>query len=223
MLVMTDHIANIEKVFALVDKVDYIEGLSTYNRHQVTIRKIAEHYNFGFVQAVAAFVSLSPNNSQMGNYRSLVSIMKGLNEGVNSEAIKIATYNHCKNRAILYLTGEADFLMETKGPKIISFYYNIIQPENPRYITIDGHIYSIWKGKRHTVKAVAMSRWEKSYNEIAKDFFKVAKKNNLTPCQLQAMLWFTWKRINKVLYSPQMNLLVDQWNIDLNPETIQPF
>jgi hypothetical protein len=45
------------------------------------------------------------------------------------------------------------------------------------------------------------------------------------PCQLQAMLWFTWKRTHDIVYDGQLNLFRtdDQWGILHRPEDVKPF
>lgn len=70
---------------------------------------------------------------------------------------------------------------------------------------------------------VAYSKF--NYNVIANDFRLVATDSSLLANQLQAILWFTWKRINGILFKPQLNLFTqhDQWGLDVDPSSIRPF
>lgn len=202
---MKTKISNIEKVFALADTIDIEEGKEAYMSHHKNLKNLAKFYGFGFCQTVASFAALSPNNDQWGNLRSLVSIMHGIRNNIPKSKITVSTYNQCKNRAYDFLMGDKDFLAETKGMKTRNFYLNILFPKDPQYITLDGHMCSIWNGRRQTMKEAAISKILSSptkYNDVAKVFINVAKRHKLIPNQLQAILWFTWKRINNIVFTP---------------------
>jgi hypothetical protein len=225
---MKKGIANIEKVFLLADTIDIEEGKVAYTRYNKMLKRIADHYDFGFCQTAAAFVALSPNNDYMGNLRSLISIMYGVNAKNPLEEITVSTYKQCRNRAYDFLVGNKDFLAETAGVKTRNFYFNILFPKDTRYITLDGHMCSVWAGRRYRMKEVAVSKLIASpsrYNEIAKGFFTVAKRHKLIPNQLQAILWFTWKRINNIVFTPQLQLWNEgnHWNITKDPSLILPY
>lgn len=216
-------IKNIEYVLNKADTVDINEGKKAYFGYNKILTEIANHYEVGFVQTVACFVALSPNNDYMGNLRSTVGVIQGFKAKKDVSQIKVSTYNACKIRAFNYLTGNKDFLIETKGPKTRSFYFNIIKPEDSEHITIDGHMFGLYQGKRVTMVEVAKLGF--NYQKVARDFKIVARKNKLIPNQLQAILWFTWKRINKVIYTPQLNLLEqnNHWGLSVPIDQIIPF
>lgn len=219
-----ENIKNIYKVFSQVNEIDYTEGKSAYRKYNVSLQRIASHYKFGFAQTVAAFVSLSPNNDYKGNVRSLVSLLDGINKGQPPGLIRTGTYRHCLKRAYRYATGESDFLLETSGPKIRNFYCSILKPESNKYITIDGHMHNIWFGKKRVMKLALVAR--KQYEIISIDFRYVARRELLKPCQLQAVLWFTWKRINNILFDSQLcvfNEEGDTWGLKLDPKHIMPY
>ena len=160
-------IDNIEKVLSQADEVDIREGKEAYPNYHALLRRIATHYQLGFAQTVAAFVSLSPNNDYMGNLRSLVSLYTGIKDGTPVEVIGTSAYRHCLIRAHLYLTGEKDFLLETKGLKITNFYCNILLPKDRRFVTIDGHMHNIWRGEPSPLKRSLCT--PARYSEIVSD------------------------------------------------------
>jgi len=217
---MQDNITNIENVLAKVDATDRKEGLVAYQNYHDLMKSIADYYRTGFVQTVAAFVSLSPNNDYKGNLKSTATLLYGINAGTPLNKIKTSTYRHCLHRAYDYVVGNKDFLVETKGPKIRNFYCSILAPKDKQYITIDGHMHNIWFGKARNMKAAMVKSGQ--YDIIANDFKKVARRNGLIPNQLQAMLWFTWKRINRIVYNPQYRLGCsdDFWGLKISPEEI---
>jgi hypothetical protein len=217
---------NLRKTLALADSIDYREGRLSYIRYHRLMSSIASYYGFTLGEATAVFCSLSPNNNYMGNLRSMVSVLKGINEGIEPDLIIVSTYNECKNRAIRFLEGtnfEKHYRGRSTGKKILSFYLNIINPLDPHPVTIDGHAYSIYEGKRMTMKQAVRTKF--SYNEIADAYRTLAKETGLIPNQLQGILWLTWKRIHNVVFKRQLNLMnqSDQWGLTLNPEQIKPF
>lgn len=82
-------VKNIQKVFRQVDAIDLREGLVAYERYHETLRKVSIYYRVGFVQTVAAFAALSPNNDYVGNLRSLVSVIQGAKIHTPPEKIRV--------------------------------------------------------------------------------------------------------------------------------------
>lgn len=79
------------------------------------------------------------------------------------------------------------------------------------------------RGVRMTMKDVVRSRF--NYDEVANAFRETAQEVGLLPCQLQSMLWFTWKRIHNVIYSPQLDAFRDgnQWATLVDLEAVKAF
>lgn len=194
---------NILRVLNLVDSIDREEGLIVYSRYHQVLKSVALQYGVRFEWVVAAFVSLSPNNDYVGTLRSLVSCLQNENPTVS-------TYKHRADAALRFLVGEP-FVTPKRGKKILNFYLNITDPTNSQAITIDGHMMNVWKGG--TPRPMKESLVGRRYEEIADDFRSVARENNLLPSQLQGMLWFTWKRINRIKAVHQLDLyqIGDQW------------
>jgi hypothetical protein len=217
-----DGVSNVLTVFGLADGIDIQEGMAAYERYHKTMRRIAYDWGYDMEQIVGAFCALSPNNDWIGNLRSLVTVLKAHRLGISPDRVVTSTYNACKSRAWKCL-GAEHFLDFTRGPKTRNFYTNIYCPEENHSVTIDGHMYGVWLGKRMTMKAVAEQRF--NYNEVAHDFRTAAFHIGIRPNQVQAVCWFTWKRIHKVLFKEQLGLFAsgDQWGLLQDPELIEPF
>jgi hypothetical protein len=225
---------NILKVFARADRTDLDEGLAAYFRYRQTMEAVGKLYGYTLEQTAAAFSALSPNNDYVGNLRSLVSVIVAHKEARErgeepgeTERFTVSSYRACARRALLYLSG-TPFLEHAKGPKTRSFYLNITQPWLPYHVTVDGHMVSVWTGERLRVKEVARSKALGSgrrYGRVADDFRLVAYRLGILPNQVQAVTWFAWKRINRIVFDSQMSLLrpSDQWNLHMRPEEIRPF
>lgn len=216
-------IANLRALYEQADRSDREEGKLAYPRYNALLREIAKRHQFPFASVVAAFVALSPNNDYVGNLRSLISVLKCANGEYPLSRMTISTYKACGLRAHSYLRG-AEFLVHAKGPKIRSFYFNIIEPLANGHVTIDGHMAAAYRGNAGTMKQNIVKLRE--YREIAEAVKKLAAELDLVPNQLQATLWFARKRILNVKYDPQLDLLSlpdDVWKVLMPIDEIRPY
>src|SRR5690606_11014067 len=84
---------------------------------------------------------------------------------------------------------ETDSFFNAKtGAKTLSFYRNILNPNDTNYVTIDRHMLAVFKGRIGKPSGTARIT-PKQYRELSAEFSKLAKKHNVTPCQLQAAVW----------------------------------
>jgi hypothetical protein len=213
---------NIVRTWTLADHTDKFEGTLAYRRYHDVMRQFALFYDVPLPRVVAAFVALSPNSDYHGNLRSLASCLVGLKEGRDDRVV--STYGHCRDRAMRFLKGEADFLEVTKGPKTRAFYDNIVDPLGSDAVTVDGHMYYVWSGKNGVMKDVRMTT--RIYQEVELDIQLFADAVELRPHQVQATLWFTRKRLQNVLYDPQTALFAepnDAWRTVVNVAEVLPY
>lgn len=215
--------SNLEKLLDQADNIDRHEGMLAYPRYHQVMRKLATHYGFPFNQVVAAFVSLSPNNDYWGNLRSTVTLLHGISEGWPLAQINCSTYRHCLGRAYQYAMGHKDFEKETKGPKITNFYRNILDPDDTRWVTVDGHMVGAWRGVKQTMKELIPKRRE--YADIKHAVQLIAFDRYLPPSAVQAILWFARKRLLNIKYDAQLDWLSqgDAWKTNREPAEIPPF
>lgn len=213
---------NLRSVFWQADPHDLRDGRLAYRRHHDTLRRLAAHYAAPFDATVGVFCALSPNNDYMGNLRSTATLLEGFRDGASFYLLTVSTYIACAERAWRVLQGEP-FLSFTKGKKTRSFYQNIMDPSDPLPVTIDGHMLSIWQGRRMTMKEAVRSRIR--YEDVAQGVRELAGEVGVLPNQVQSTLWFTWKRLHRVLYRPQIDLFrpEDPWMLDVAPADVQPF
>jgi hypothetical protein len=202
-----------------------MEGMVAYERYNIVMRRLAEKYTYPVDAVCAVFCSLSPNSDYWGNLRSTVSVLHGINEGRPSSDIVVSTYGHCKSRAVAYATGAKSFTAETKGPKILNFYHNILEPHSNRWVTIDGHMVGVLRDDRKgTMKELLIKPGQyQDYATLLKHF---AFNQFMLPCQMQAILWFVRKRLLNVVYDGQFDLFGDKgdvWKTIRDVDTIKPY
>jgi hypothetical protein len=218
-------LTNLELIWREADATDLSEGRRAYRMYHDTLQDFAEHFEQPFDRVVAAFVSLSPNADYIGNMRSLVSLLQGVRNDAPVETITVSTYKHCRDRAHGYLIGAATFVSKTRGLKVLSFYRNILNPEDPEPVTVDGHMVCCWENKNVPMKQ-ALVKSRSHYREIADGIRHFGAIRGLLGNQVQATLWFTRKRVFRVKYTPQLDIFCDPadiWKIRMDPRTTRPY
>lgn len=213
---MTDGAMHMWAMLGRANAHDRAEGLAAYARYHHVMCELSRRYSVPLDRVVAAFVSLSPNSDYIGNLRSTVSVLAGVFHGVPMEQVQVSTYRHCLARAWAYARGEARFLDQTKGPKITAFYHNVLDPTDKRYVTVDGHMVCIWRNVDAPMKEAIPSA--KEYKAIANQTKAMAEEHNMVPCDLQAILWHTRKRLLNIKHTDQKNL----WPHD-EPNMLEPY
>lgn len=215
---------NLRSLYQAATPIEIDEGLPYYFRLHRVVESLAAYYGYSFHKAAAVFAALSPNVGYKPNLKSAATVLARHREGIAPEFVRVATYNACRDRAYTYLDG-VDFWETVKGPKIRHFYRNIIEPWRPEFVTIDGHAANAWKGFRKVLEEVAGNKGEGggfNYRRAERDFKIVAKELGILPNQLQAILWYAWKRKHNILapVSYQQHFFRD--NSDLWEVTIDP-
>ena len=194
---------NMERMWLCVTRDDLHDGLQGYRRYHNIMRALSDEYGIARDRVVAVFVSLSPNTDYINNLRSTKSVLHGVAQGWPPERIQVSTYRHCLLRAYAYATGQASFLEQTKGPKIRAFYHNVLDPNDQRYVTVDGHMVCIWRGLNLTMRQALVRGRE--YSAIQHATKALAFKHQLVPCEAQAVLWHARKRMQGIKYDRQHN------------------
>ena len=109
---------------------------------------------------------------------------------------RVSTYgpNLAKARLILG-SWKADTRWDNilSGPKVTAFAANLLDPTDPFNVTLDTHGIAIAMGWHFTVSSVpelrpdVLERYRRAYR-------LVAREQGLVPCELQAIVWTTWRK-----------------------------
>lgn len=224
----TQGLKNLEALFDQSDHGDRFEGRLAYRRYRRVLRRFADFYGFGLVPTVEAFAALSPNNDYHGNLRSLASVLDGIRRGAALEDITVSTYRSCAKRAWKYATGEVSFLDTVGGRKITAFRHNLLYPRSSTAVTVDGHMFAAWAGEALTMKEAALrfGRSDAAYDEVSDGITRLARRNGYLPCEMQATLWITRKRVTANRYTCQLHFdhgMLDLSRVICRPEDYPPY
>jgi hypothetical protein len=201
----TRHIAGI---LQLASEADINAGKEWYDRaYRFGVQLIHAYDGLTLGQAVGVIAALSPNNRWERNCLDADRLISGWANGADLSLIKVCTYNTNKQKAIDILSLDAESV-DTEaiasilnGQKITAFYRSIMG--DPDAVCVDGHAYSVWIGEKiSTTKTPNIS--SSLYATIQRAYKLVADRSielcghKLTPTQVQAITWVTFRRIHNV-------------------------
>lgn len=189
----------------LATQADLAAGIEWYARAERFAQRLSAEYGCTFEQAVGVIAALSPNNRWNRNCTDAEAMAAAWHAGIDPETVKVCTYgaNRAKAAAILALEAPTQdgIAAILNGRKVTAFFLSITGRQDA--VCVDGHAFAIWLGQRvTTTKTPAIGL--KLYREIARAYCLVAKRSEalcgeaLTPAQVQAVTWVTYRRLHGV-------------------------
>ena len=193
----TKNVNNIKAVYLLATTQEKIDGARWYSSANEIAMQLAIDYGLTLQTTAGVIASLSPRNKWSRNVIDAENLIETFVRDPESAAnVKVCTFGKNKEKALNILKADQDFYTENvrdilKGPKLIEFFNCILHVED---VCIDGHAYCIFNGSRTSLKDVP-SIGVKLRAEIKSDFKKAATKFKISPAEMQAITWVTWRRI----------------------------
>jgi hypothetical protein len=195
----TRHIA---AMLSLATQADLAAGVAWYQRAEHLGHRLAETYGCTFEQAVGVIAALSPNNRWARNCIDAEAVIQAWAVGIDPNTVKVCTFgpNRAKAASILALAEPSQDAIAAilSGRKVTAFFLSITGRHDA--VCVDGHAYAIWLGQRIPTTQTP-SIGPKLYATIARAYCLVAKRSKalcgeaLTPAQVQAATWVTYRRL----------------------------
>lgn len=188
---------NLKKILKKAYLIEIERGLNWYQYAQEELDKLANKYNIENIIIYAMCSALSPRCTWQQNINDTETVLKWNKErnGLRRSSYPtVTTYKQNLFKAINILITKNTNVFKTC--KTFNFFENIKNPDNENYVTLDGHMINAYYGKLGIVKNKYFTK--KYYNRIAKQYIKLAKLCKVKPCQLQAIIWLTFKRIYNI-------------------------
>lgn len=182
---MNKGMANILRVFDDATAQEVIDGMRWYRVAQSDAKRLT---GLGRVKAAGIVAALSPQKRWEMNLEIAREFVRS--GGLASVHVKA---NCDKARAILNGADPMDIL---GGLKVRAFYQNLADPETSGPVTIDGHAFCIWQGKRIGLGSdLRVPSSARAHSEIVQDYREAAGIVGILPHQLQAITWVAWRRL----------------------------
>jgi hypothetical protein len=209
-------IANILKTYARRNLADNNDGLTWYTDAQAMAGEVAKETGLELGKVAEVIAALSPNCGWSQNLADTWKVCRAFAayrekhhiavcDGrvcecllLTIEQTKVTTYTRNKNRAFGILAGTD----KLQGRKVVPFAENI--KGNTELVTIDTHAFSIAQGIRYTVKTCPHIS-PSEFRQIQKAYTLAAKRVQISPAQLQAITWRTWRRLHGLTRATEYN------------------
>ena len=180
-------------VFAQGTKAERQKGLLYYATQRDRVQKLGIKHGFTLEASAGAFAALSPNKRENDTYSDLAICMAHVRSELMGKP-RVCAYPRNREKALLILKG-TDPQKVLKGSKVLSFYFNTVDPSDPSWVTVDGHLVSAWVGIPLRMKNARISRRE--YARIREDVIAAARSVDVVPCQFHSVIWVVRRRLNK--------------------------
>lgn len=191
---------HIKGMLMLANTADLFEGQQWYQRaYDLALRLVHAYEPINLGQAIGVIAALSPNNKWERNCQDAEQLIKAWHCGADMDAVKVCTFNTNKAKAWRILCEqETDPLDVLSGRKVRAF-YRCISGYNDS-VCIDGHAYAIFVGERvpttqtPSIGKALYAAIERSYVLAAQSSYDLCG-HVLTPAQVQAVTWVTYRRL----------------------------
>jgi hypothetical protein len=194
---------NLERILDMANDEDWAIARTAWFRYRTLVGRIAERHGYSVRVGAAVFAALSPNNDYLGNLRDVSRLLSAARNGKRLEEFKVSTYGANKAKAWRIAHGE-DPLDLIVAHKTRNFFLNVYDPTDPTPVTVDGHIFNAWTGKRIALNSAAQKFNAKHYLQVAEDIRQIGADRDLIPNVVQGVIWYAHKRIHRIKYDGQM-------------------
>lgn len=168
-------------VFDDTDEATRNAGELWYQDANARCLTVAEEFGIRHAQAIGIVAALSPN---MRWERNIIAAEEFLSGNMS------VTYPANVGKACGILNGR-DPLDVLGGPKVRSFYVNILSGGWDESVTVDGHASNIARGIRQPIAQTRVTA--RQYRIIAQAYRNAATRRGLTPPAMQATVWLAWR------------------------------
>jgi hypothetical protein len=185
------HSNNILRMFDMATMDEIYSGCEWYAEANRQARTISANTGYNLTAVCGIIAALSPRNKWSRNIEDVRNLLA-------DDDAKVSTFHRNKAKAAeikSLLNPSFDQVLDIiKGDKVCSFYANILNPNLLDIVTVDSHAIGVWLGTR----AVKVAAKGVAYQTIQQAYVDTAKELCLIPCQLQAITWLTYRRINNI-------------------------
>lgn len=193
------------KIISQASPDELLAGKEWYLKASVWLDEIGVKYRVPCEIVCGVLSALSPSVEWGLNKKQAEKLIHGYLILSDVDGVVISTYKTQLRKAIAILdlievwqsddNWNENYIPEILGRrayKTKAFYWNIYNPHDPKFVTIDTHI---WNAAGLVTKMINKGEY-KAMSEIIQE---ISLAYGYEPCQLQAIIWVVYKRISKDL------------------------
>ncbi len=182
---------SIEKYRTIIEQADTEEtrnGLTWYDRAHAKVHSIAIQNNIEPARVAGIIAVLSPKVEWHLNLKAAENIIKN-----KSKARGISGFNCNVKKALKVLHGDLNVI---QGPKVEPFFRTLLNPLHNEPV-IDSHMVAAFYTERTLqTKDIQKIAGTRRRNKLIGAVETLAKENNWSVAQTQAVIWVTYKRLS---------------------------
>jgi hypothetical protein len=166
-----------------------------------SVQSIAREHSLAESTVAGIVAALSPRNRWERNLIDAESMIRTykISGSIDPTGYRVCTFGNNKLKALQILAeninNPADVKSILSGPKLCEFFSCILG--DLQEVCIDGHAYSVWAGDRITLDKIPFIG-VKLRAKIKADYKEAANVVNISPAEMQATTWLTWRRLHNV-------------------------
>ena len=196
---------NFEKTYLESNQFERSAGFYWYNDSHNYLKDMAVHFGVSLEVVCGIVAVTSPGLAWNQNTLLAYNILKFRGKLLN---IKVLGYRRNFQKAItIYRTKKV--FPYLRGPKVVQFYFNLLDPFNDKVITIDRFMLSCYYNELN-IDNLKKYMSPKHIENLKVEIQKLSVQYDLLPCQFQAIVWLAYHRIVKSMnsYSGQLRLKI---------------
>lgn len=177
--------ANILATYRKANDGQRADGMTWYAEAHALAITLARSAGHTVLQAAGVISALSPRIKW--EYNITLAVRTYAEGGISKGALGT---NVRKADAIF---NGADVIATLKAPKTSAFALLIADPTDTYQVVVDRHAMSVALGRTVTDQEMAALNRKGRYEEFATAYRKAAAEIGVTPAQMQAITWVTWR------------------------------
>ena len=170
------------------------EGKQWYGQARGFAEEVSRAYDLPIERVIGVIAALSPSVYWAANKLQAEALCRAHADGEDLDAVVLTTYGIQVKKAHDVLETPATAVRGVLGRRAFktqNFYDNMLYPwADTQAVTIDQHIIDAAGFSDYWVYG---ARW--CYNLLADAIREIAIKHGMLPCQVQAIIWITYKEL----------------------------
>lgn len=198
-------INNFEAVFRSANEQEMAMGFNWYLDSHNYLKAMSEATGYSLQVTCAVVAVLSPRNNWSANCFQAQEVLKARG---NRRRVKIKFSTFSKNVDKAFKIAKTKDISYLHGPKVEQFYLNLLNPFDSDSCTVDSFIIACWYDISPNSEEIGKYAGEKNIERLKNEIKILARKHQMLPCQVQAIIWIVFHRMvrSMVSYSGQMKL-----------------
>ena len=181
---------NLETLFSMRTTAENNDGIQWYSTAREYLEVIAKNRKTSLKVVAGMVAALSPRVNWKTNLYSANNMLKGKKIRGLSKNIEKAEAIKKTGIVLKYL----------KGPKVTSFFLNLIGNESE--VTIDTLMINAYHNHFERISVTKAER-----DDIVSTVQSIARRHKMTCAQVQAIIWVVWHRVTKSNFPGYVALL----------------